>query len=55
MPVLLSSSGNILKVGVNNVVTQKEISLFQLYGLTETKTPERGRPVIPLSSIFAQP
>ena len=28
---MLSASGNILKVGVNSVVTQKKISLFQLY------------------------
>jgi len=28
---MLSGSRNILKVGVNRVVTQKEISLFQLY------------------------
>ena len=28
---MLSASRNILKVGVNRVVTQKEISLFQLY------------------------
>ena len=28
---MLSASRNILKVGVNSVVTQKKISLFQLY------------------------